>query len=337
MDSPGLSTGSGTRPRPHLAALAVTAAALTALLALTPAAPATATTHPATARTTAPPSPTAPHTGVVTGARTPARTAGRERAVRTFLAGRRAVSGPAWTHHPRLPGGRPAASAPRQGQVTHNWWGVFPQPGTHDGIMATHTVDPSYTVTDADNVTYAPTTKAQNSCMEVVTAYTSTGNEIWAWDWCGTVGPAKTVPLDDAFLKNYTPGNGGPAAYSVQMVRDDAAANRWSAYLYNYRTAAWDLLFRQSGADRSGLDHGWDMFEIYASVNPATNEGYYCTEARHTVFDSSAVRLRSNGAWKPAGPSDSPWTETDPDPEAFLCPPLKFVQAGADDHWTVRQ
>ncbi len=337
MNSPGLRPGSRARSRSPLAALALAASAVTALVTVTLAAPASATVHPVAARTTPPPSPTAPHTGVVAGARTPARTPRRAHAVRTFLAGRRAVSGPAWTHHPRVPGSRPTTPAPRAGQVTHNWWGVFPQPGTHDGIMATHTIDPSYTVTDADNVTYAPTTKAQNSCMEVVTAYTNTGNEIWAWDWCGTVGPAKTVPIDDNFLKNYTPGNGGPAAYSVQMVQDDAAANRWSAYLYNYRTAAWDLLFQQSGTDQSGLDHGWDMFEIYASVNPATEEGYYCTEARNTTFDSSAVQLRSNGAWKPASPSDSPWTDTNPDPNAFLCPPLKFVQAGANDHWTVHQ
>ncbi|MFE6690470.1 carbohydrate-binding protein [Streptomyces sp. NPDC057743] len=337
MNSPGLSTGSRARPLPPLAALILTAVALITLVTVPLAAPATATTHQATARTTPPPSPTAPHTGVVVGARTPASTPERAQAVRTFLAGRRAVSGPAWTHHPRTPHGRPTTSTPPAGQVTHNWWGVFPQPGTHDGIMATHTVASSYTVTDADNVTYAPTTKAQHSCMEVVTAYTNTGNEIWAWDWCGTIGPAKTVPIDDSFLKNYTPGNGGPAAYSVQMVQDDATANRWSAYLYNYRTAAWDLLFRQSGTDQSGLDHGWDMFEIYASVNPATGEGYYCTEARDTTFDSSAVQLRSNGAWKPASPSDSPWTDANPDPNAFLCPPLKFVQAGSNDHWTVHQ
>ncbi|MGV4929002.1 carbohydrate-binding protein [Streptomyces sp. BHT-5-2] len=318
------------RSRSALTACALAASALAAVTALAFAAPA-ATAQPPVPRP-APPSPTAPHTGVVAEARTPARTPGRERAARTFREGRRATSGQAWTHHPRLP-----ASPTGAADVTHNWWGVFPQPGTHDGIMATHTVDPSYTVTDADNVTYAPTTKAQNSCMEVVTAYTSTGNEIWAWDWCGTVGPAKTVPIDSDFLKTYTPGQGQPAAYSVQMVRDDATANRWSAYLYNYRTAAWDLLFRQSGTDQSGLDHGWDMFEIYASVNPATSEGYYCTEARNTVFDSSAVQLRAGGSWKPASPADSPWTETDPDPNAFLCPPLKFVQVSADDHWTVHQ
>ncbi|MEV5506751.1 carbohydrate-binding protein [Streptomyces orinoci] len=279
--------------------------------------PAAAAQH----HTSATPDPRAPHRGVVTLARTPAHSPARDRAVRTFADGRRA-------RHRQRP----------DADVTHNWWGVFPQPGTHDGLMATHTVDPSYRVSTADDFTYAPTTKAQNSCMEVVTAYWNSGDEIWAWDWCGSPGgPARTVPIDSAFLATYTTRTGGHPAYTVQLVRDDASANTWSSYLYNYRTAGWDLLFRQSGSDQSGLDHGWDMFEIYSSVNPATGEGYYCTEARGTVFDSSAIQLRHHGGWQPAGPADSPWTETNPDGNAFLCPELRFLQAGADDHWTVRQ
>ncbi|MGK5548586.1 carbohydrate-binding protein, partial [Streptomyces sp. URMC 127] len=266
----------------------------------------------------------------------PGHSPARDRAARVFAEGRRAAStAGSLSRHDTLPGG--GTATPEAG-LTHNWWGVFPQPGTHDGIMATHSVDASYRVSDSENFTYSPTTKAQNSCMEVVTAYWESGNEIWAWDWCSSPGgPAKTLAVDAAFLATYTNGATGRPAYSVQLVQDDAATNQWSAYLYNYRTAGWDLLFRQSGKDRSGLAHGWDMFEIYASVNPATGTGYYCTEARNTVFDSSAVALRSRGTWRPARPADSPWTEASPQGRDFLCPPLKFLQAGANDHWTVRQ
>lgn len=288
--------------------------------------PGPAAGHPAGPPVVRTPDPDAPHTGIVTGAREPGRSPARERAVRAFEESRRSQR--------EAQAGHLDISA----NITHNWWGVFPQPGTHDGIMATHTVDPGYRVTDAENFTYAPTTKAQNSCMEIVTSYWNSGDEIWAWDWCGSPGgPAKILAIDSDFLAKYTAGSGGPYAYTVQLVRDDAAANTWSGYLYNHRTAAWDLLYRQSGTDQSGLNHGWDMFEIYASPDPATGVGYYCTEARNTVFDSSAIRLRHGGAWKPASPSDSPWTETNPDGGAFLCPELKFIQAGADDHWTVRQ
>ncbi|MDG4533252.1 hypothetical protein [Streptomyces sp. AV19] len=79
------------------------------------------------------------------------------------------------------------------------------------------------------------------------------------------------------------------------------------------------------------------MSEIYASVNPGTGVGRYCTEARRTVFDSSAIQLREGGTWRPAGPAEAPWTDTRPDGRDFLCPGLKFVRAGANDHWTVRQ
>ncbi|WP_251019868.1 carbohydrate-binding protein [Streptomyces sp. ISL-11] len=302
-------------PRARLAAALLTTCVAAALTVAVPAAPTAAGTA---ART---PAPDAPHRGTVTLARDPGRSPapGRERAVRAFAEGRRARAGAA-------------------ADLTHNWWGVFPQPGTHDGIMATHSVDPAYRVTDSENFTYAPTTKAQKSCMEVVTAYWDTGTELWAWDWCSSPGgPAKVLPVDAEFLSTYTTDATGRPAYSVQMVQDDASANRWSAYLFNHRTAGWDLLFRQSGKDLSELEHGWDMFEIYASVNPSTGVGYYCTEARSTVFDSGAVQLRSKGTWKPARPADSPWTEDRPDGRDFLCPPLRFVQAGANDHWTVRQ
>ncbi|MFC5724503.1 carbohydrate-binding protein [Streptomyces gamaensis] len=330
------------RSRRRLAATLLTA--LAALAGVTTAsATTTSATATATATATVAPSPDAPHRStVVTGLHDPehdpghhpGHDAGREKAARVFAEGRRAQAEAA-RHQHLMPGHGTAAA---RADVTHNWWGVFPQPGTHDGIMATHSVDAGYKVSNADNFTYAPTTKAQNSCMEVVTAYWSSGNEIWAWDWCSSPGgPARTLPVNADFLATYTTTATGRPAYTVQMVQDDPAANRWSAYLYNYRASAWDLLFRQSGRDQSGLDHGWDMFEIYASVNPATGNGYYCDEARTTVFDSGSVQLRAAGSWKPARPADSPWTDTHPDGSAFLCPALKFLQAGANDHWTVRQ
>ncbi|MFC0844615.1 carbohydrate-binding protein [Streptomyces noboritoensis] len=279
----------------------------------------TAAARPAERPGTAP-SPDAPHHGAVAGARAPGRDAGRDRAVEA------------------LRDGRAAHRQARAAALTHNWWGIFPQPGTHDGITATHSVDAAYHVSNADNFTYAPTTKAQNSCIEVVTAYWNSGNELWAWDWCSqNGGPAKIIPLDADFRAKYTTAVDGRPAFSIQLVRDTGSGNRWSSYLYNYRTAQWELLYRQSGTDQSDLDYGWDIFEIYASVNPATKVGYYCTEARNTVFDSSTIQLRKNGAWKPARPADSPWTEANPSGRDFLCPPLKFLQAGANDHWTVRQ
>ncbi|MEU5437523.1 carbohydrate-binding protein [Streptomyces sp. NPDC020719] len=271
-------------------------------------------------RVGAAPLPDAPHRGTVAHARVPGHDAGRDKAVKA------------------LKDGRSAHRRTSAADLTHNWWGIFPQPGTHDGITATHSVDPAYHVTGPDNFTYAPTTKAQNSCIEVVTAYWNSGNELWAWDWCSQDGgPAKILPIDADFRTKYTSTVDGRPSFSIQLVKDAGSGNRWSSYLYNYASARWELLYRQSGTDQSGLDYGWDIFEIYASTDPATGVGYFCTEAKNTVFDSSAIQLRRNGAWSPARPADSPWTEADPAGRDFLCPPLKFLQAGANDHWTVRQ
>lgn len=309
-----------TRARSARAARTALAAALLAAAALgTVRGAGPAAARPAE-RPGAVPSPGAPHHGAVAGARTPGHDPGRDRAVEA------------------LKDGRAAHRHARAAALTHNWWGIFPQPGTHDGITATHSLDPAYRVSNADNFTYAPTTKAQNSCIEVVTAYWNSGNELWAWDWCSRDGgPAKILPLDADFRAKYTTAVDGRPAFSIQLVKDAGTGNRWSSYLYNHRTAQWELLYRQSGTDQSDLDYGWDIFEIYASVNPATGVGYYCTEARNTVFDSSVIQLRKNGAWKPARPADSPWTEANPSGRAFLCPPLKFLKVGANDHWTVRQ
>ncbi|WP_424638487.1 carbohydrate-binding protein [Embleya sp. AB8] len=305
---------------------------LVAFLALGPAGPAGAT---GSKRSGAVPSPTAPHRGVVAQHPSAAPTPGRDKAVRAFVEQRAKLRSALSGDSARTPKEVATAGAGASLAPTHNFWGVFPQAGTHDGITATHSVDPSYKVTDSENFTYAPTTKAKNSCMEVVTAYWSQGAEIWAWDWCGTSGPAKTLKVDADFLAKYTTTTDGITSYSVQLTQDATSGNAWSSYLYNYRTQAWELLFQSAGTDQSALDYGWDIFEIYATVDAGTGAGYFCSEARNTTFDSRDIKLRRGGAWQLASPADSPWTSTDPRGDDYLCPSLTFTQAAQNHHWTV--
>ncbi|MYS84733.1 hypothetical protein [Embleya scabrispora] len=307
-------------------------ATLVALVALGPAGPAGAT---GAQRSDAVPSPTAPHRGIVSQNASDAPTPGRDAAVHAFVEQRAKLRATLSGDSAGTPSDAAATGADASLAPTHNFWGVFPQPGTHDGITATHSVDPSYRVTNSQNFTYAPTTKAQNSCMEVVTAYWSQGAEIWAWDWCGTSGPAKTLKVNADFLAKYTTTANGVTSYSVQLTKDATSGNSWSSYLYNHRTQVWELLFRSSGTDQSSLDHGWDIFEIYATVNPATGKGYFCTEARSTAFDSADIKLRRGGAWQLATSTDSPWTSTNPRGSDFLCPSLAFTRAAQNHHWTV--
>ncbi|MWK38247.1 carbohydrate-binding protein [Actinomadura sp. J1-007] len=300
-----------------------------AVLAVLTAAPATASAtvsappespHGAKAAVAAnrPPDPDAPKRGRVEGARPFVPNARNAKAVQRFRD----------LHRSRV----------RRQQI-HHFWGVEPAAGTHDGLMATQSVDTSYKVSYSADFTYTPTIKAASSCMEITTVYSQVlGNEIWAWDWCGGNGPSVELKLDASFVQTYTtPVNGHPA-YNVQLVRTDASRNSWSAYLYNYKTSSWSLFYSKSGTDTSELKYGWDIFEIYATRNPSTGTAYYCSEAKNVVFESSSIKLRKNNQWTPASPSDSPWQPSaNPNPSDYLCPTLKFVRAGANDHWIVRQ
>lgn len=289
-----------------------------AVLAAFAAVPASAGAAASTVKPPAAPSPDAPKRGVVAGARTFTPSARNAEAVEKFRG----------LHRSRL----------RREQI-HHFWGVEPAAGTHDGFMASQSVDTSYRVSNSADFTYTPTIKAAGSCMEITTVYSqAVGNEIWAWDWCGGNGPRKEIAMDADFLQTYTrPVNGHPA-YSVQLVRTNASTNAWSAYLYNHTTGSWNLFYSKAGSDTSSLSYGWDIFEIYATRDPRTGNAYYCADARNVVFESSGIQLRRNGVWRPAAPSDSPWEPTaTPDPDDYLCPSLQFVKAGANDHWIVRQ
>ncbi|SFW85801.1 carbohydrate-binding protein [Amycolatopsis australiensis] len=229
----------------------------------------------------------------------------------------------------------------RQAQAAqrHTFWGPVPQLATSaDGLMVTQSVTPSLRLSNPDDVVYAPTTKPTgHSCIEVVTAYgLGEAAQVWAWDWCRSVSPAKVVPIDSAFLATYTSTVDGHPAYTVQEVRTRATGNSWTASLYNVKTGAWDTLFAQSGSDQSSLDEGWDIFELYSTRDPATGNAYYCSDARGAVFESSSLQLRIAGHWVNASPANSPLRPTaNPRPSDYDCPTLRFEVPAPNSAWRV--
>ncbi|WP_412541844.1 carbohydrate-binding protein [Longispora sp. K20-0274] len=233
---------------------------------------------------------------------------------------------------------QPAAVA----QQLHHFWGVEPTASSGDGLQATQSVVPNWRTSKDGDFMYTPTMKPPGgSCIEVTTAYwrygTTLTNEVWAWDWCGGDGPKKEVNIDSAFLAKYTTVDGRPA-YTVKVEKTNAANNTWTAFLFNYQTNAWDTFYAKGGSDTSGLDYGWDIFEFYASKNPATGQAYYCADMPNTGFDSSAIKLRKNGVWSPATAANSPWEPyVNPTGSTYWCNSLKFQKVGANDHWTVRK
>ncbi|MFD2466298.1 carbohydrate-binding protein [Amycolatopsis silviterrae] len=271
-----------------------------------------------------PPVSAAPDSGVVPGLTGTAAKAAAGASADRFLQLRREKAGHAIK--PRAP-------------QRHTFWGPEPQLSTGaDGILVTHSVVPGLRLSNNADVVYAPTVKPTgHSCIEVVTAYgLGQAPQVWAWDWCGTIGPAKVVPLDSSFLSNYTSTVDGNPAFTVQEVRTDAGSNSWTASLYNVKTGKWDNLFTQRGSDQSTLNEGWDIFELYSTVNPSTGQAYYCSDAKGKVFESSKLQLRIGGQWTPATQSNSPLQPTsNPRPSDYSCSSLRFEVPTPNSNWRV--
>ncbi|GAA4543589.1 carbohydrate-binding protein [Amycolatopsis samaneae] len=228
---------------------------------------------------------------------------------------------------------------PRIAAQKHTFWGPEPQLSSGaDGIVVTHSVTPDLQISNSSDVVYAPTVKPTgHSCIEVVTAYgLGQSGQVWAWDWCQSVSPAKVVPIDSAFLDSYTSTVNGHPAYTVQEVKTGSGTNSWTASLYNVKTSSWDTLFTQSGSDKSTLNEGWDIFELYSTVDPSTGEAYYCADARGAVFESSSLKLRVGGQWVAATTSNSPLRPTaNPRPGDYDCSSLRFEVPTPNSNWRV--
>ncbi len=334
--------------RPHLvvalgAASAVVVATAVSMSAATALPAPVAISQPARAAAgdaTSAPSPTAPHVGVVRGTLSGAaavRAAGK--AVGTFrlLHDQRVAA-----FRARAAGGKPAANpgaAPAAGHAkpadtVHDFWGPEPAQGSVDGNQATQSVNPELRLSVSGDVVYAPTLKpAGPSCVENVTAYQNgQAPQVWAWDWCGSQGPAKTLNIDDNFIKTYTQQVNGHPAYSVQEVQTDAGGNAWTTYLYNYTTKSWEQFFSSSGTDQSKLGYGWDIFEIYASPQPN-----YCDDMGSDVYESSSIQSRRGGAsgsWSPITAQDAP---INPGGGNYQCSGIKEEVLHPNDHWSVHK
>ncbi|EOD64352.1 hypothetical protein [Amycolatopsis vancoresmycina] len=229
---------------------------------------------------------------------------------------------------------QPASLAQR-----HTFWGPEPQLSSGaDGVVVTQSITPGLRISNTSDVVYAPTMKPTgHSCIEVVTAYgLGEAAQVWAWDWCRSVSPAKVVPIDSTFLATYTSSVNGHPAYTVQEVRTSSSGNSWTASLRNVKTGGWDTLFSQSGSDQSSLNEGWDIFELYSTRNPATGNAYYCSDARGAVFESSSLQLRIGGRWTDASPSNSPLRPTaNPRPADYDCSTLRFEVPSPNSTWRV--
>jgi hypothetical protein len=196
------------------------------------------------------------------------------------------------------------------------------------------------TTTRGGEYIYSPTSLSPGgACIEMTTAYTPSGPLLWAWDWCGgrsSVG--KAVTMNSAFRSTYTTTVNGLPAYSFQVGKTNASTNQWTSYLYNYQTHAYETFYTSAGSyDLGDTWFGWNMFEIYSSIEPSTGVGYYCTDMAGQGFDASAIQVQLNGAWQSATPSNSySYGNPPPSGSSFQCPKLTFTMNTPYSHWSAR-
>jgi hypothetical protein len=260
-----------------------------------------------------------------------------------------------WRHGPRLAELTAAAQAP--GSTTppsdlttnlkswtglfHGYWGAFPSVAT-TGAQATQSVNPAVQLGSSDHDTlYSPTLYPTGaSCIEVSTIYaydttnSKPGTWVGAWDWCGTHGFHVRKTVDASFLSTYTVTKSGQDYYTVQDVLTNATTNTWTAYLYNYQTAAWDTLYTSSGSS-GGTNLGWQIDEVYTNYNSSTGEGAYCTQSHGADWETSVLNYRIGETWVAADPSNSGMNLAAPRGSDLGCATSGFALPSANDDFKV--
>ncbi|GAA5200046.1 hypothetical protein GCM10023322_77030 [Rugosimonospora acidiphila] len=241
----------------------------------------------------------------------------------------------------RVNASRPSAGAGPSSALApaaqlHTDWGVDMPSSQSQGLHATQSVLTGTSPISGGDYVYAPTALPPgNACIEMTTAYTPSGPDLWAWDWCGgrdTVG--KLTAMNASFLATYTATVNGRTTYSLDEHKTSTTANTWTAYLYNYQTHAWDTYYTSSGTyDLPQFAFGWNMFEVYTSVNPATGAGYYCGNLAGRAFESSAVQVMQGSSWVSVTPSNSTVPNPPPSGSRLDCPTLNFSVVHANDDW----
>jgi hypothetical protein len=216
----------------------------------------------------------------------------------------------------------------------HEGWGINPPSSLTDGMLATQSVVPGLTTT-GDDYLYAPTAMSPGySCLELTTAYTPFGSVLWAWGWCGPDKPVKLVRMNAKFVSTYTTQFLGQEVYSMAEMKTSPSTNGWTIFLYNYRYHHWNTFTTESGTDQiSEFPFGWDMFEVYSTLDPVTGNGYYCGDSAGDIFLSTGVELRRGTSWVRATPALAPLQSAPPPGSTFDCSKLQFSVLVPDSTW----
>lgn len=190
----------------------------------------------------------------------------------------------------------------------HADWGTFADT-TNDGAYANQQLDSFTLPSSSGDTIYSPTLDPSTTdCIEVTTVYVGGADYIGAWNWCAT-NPGWGVLTPDnnsTFDTDYTTVTSGRRFYTIEDVQTNATTNQWTAYLYNYSTGAWDVLFQSANTSKlSQTGGGWDMDEVYTVYDSSTQSGSYCNEIGTNDWESTDLTYLINGSWVQASSANA--------------------------------
>ena len=199
-----------------------------------------------------------------------------------------------------------------------------------NGAQATQSVSTRIHVRNGGTTLYMPTMYPNDACIEVTTAYFFGSRAVAAWDWCQAIRFVAQVPINKSFVDTYTVNNN----YTTQIVRTNPSTNEWTAYLYNYTTASWDTLFKQSGTGQTGLAEGWDIYELYTNLM-SNGQSYACVDLKKRRVESQDIQVRIGSTWNPADPAHA-GDDYDVPLADFHCNTLHYHMLTQFSHWKAK-
>ncbi|MFI9387256.1 hypothetical protein [Kutzneria sp. NPDC052558] len=224
--------------------------------------------------------------------------------------------------------GRTLAGHAAQATIHPSAGTAFLDKGNNQGAFAAQSVTTALHPTNSGTTIYTPTLfPAGGSCIEVTTVYTTSVQAVEAWDWCNHIDFEASVPINASFVSKYTSGG----AYTTEILK--TGANTWVAYLYNYSTKAYDTLYTSSGNTQVGTTTGWDVNELYSSVQ-SNGQSYACTDMAGKTFSANNIQVNLGGTWTAASASNSD-TRYDTGNASFDCPSRSYQMISPYSHWQV--
>ena len=161
----------------------------------------------------------------------------------------------------------------------------------------------------------------------MATTYFNNRRIVGAWDWCHAINFAAEVNINRRFLQSYTQNQN----YSTQIVKTNPTTNEWTAYIYNYTTATWQTLYVQSGTGQTGLQVGWDLYELYSGLKP-NGQSYACDDLFGKRNESQDIQMLLGSNWVLADPTNA-GDDYDVPLSEFHCDSLQYQMITDFSHW----